>query len=145
VTVSDPVQHVVFLLDSARYALPLGAVREVVVHAEGLVRVPRAPPAVLGVVNLRGRVVTVVDFATLLDLPTPVAAPRKLVLLDRGRRDLALLVTEVEGVESVEKVTSATRESRAAVRGVARVRGLAVTALDADALDAAVTRLFDRG
>ena len=131
-----PVQHVVFLLDSARYALPLGAIREVVVHSETLVRVPRAPPAVLGVVNLRGRV---------LDLPTPVAAPRKLVLLDRGRRDLALLVTEVEGVESVEKVTSATRESRAAVRGVARVRGLAVTALDADALDAAVTRLFDRG
>jgi len=147
VTLSDraPVQHVVFLLDSARYALPLGAVREVVVHAESLVRVPRAPPAVLGVVNLRGRVVTVVDFATLLDLPAPSAPPRKLVLLDRGRRDLALLVTEVEGVESVEKVTPANRESRAMVRGVARVRGLAVTALDADALDAAVTRLFDRG
>jgi len=42
-------------------------------------------------------------------------------------------------------VTPANRESRPAVRGVARVRGLAVTALDADALDAAVTRLFDRG
>jgi len=147
VTVSDraPVQHVVFRLDSARYALPLGAVREVVVHGEALVRVPRAPPAVLGVVNLRGRVVTVVDFATLLDLPAPTSASRKLVLLDRGRRDLALLVTEVEGVESVDKVTPANRESRPAVRGVARVRGLAVTALDADALDAAVTRLFDRG
>jgi purine-binding chemotaxis protein CheW len=147
VTVSDraPVQHVVFRLDSARYALPLGAVREVVVHAEGLVRVPRAPPAVLGVVNLRGRVVTVVDFATLLDLPVSAAPPRKLVLLDRGRRDLALLVTEVEGVESVDKVTPANKESRATIRGVARVRGLAVTALDPDALDAAVTRLFDRG
>ena len=140
-----PIQHVVFLVDGTRYALPLGAVREVVVQPESLVRVPRAPPAVLGVVNLRGRVVTVVDFARLLELPRPTHPARKLVLLDRGRRDLALSVTEVEGIETVEKVSSAPRESRAPVRGVSRVKGQAVTVLDADALDLAVTHLFDRG
>ena len=144
-TERGPVQHVVFLLDQTRYALPLGAVRSVVVQPDGLVRVPRAPAPVLGVVNLRGRVVTVVDFAQLLDLPPPILPLRKLVLLDRGRRDLALSVTEVEGIESVEKVSNPPRESRAPVRGVARVRGVAVTVLDADALDGAVTHLFDRG
>jgi len=140
-----PVQHVVFLLDTTRYALPLGAVREVVVQPESVVRVPRAPPAVLGVVNLRGRVVTVVDFALLLELPRLAPPARKLVLLDRGRRDLALSVTEVEGIETVEKVSNAPRESRAPIRGVSRVKGLAVTILDADAVDLAVTHLFDRG
>ena len=116
-----------------------------VVQPEGLVRVPRSPPAVLGVVNLRGRVVTVVDFSLLLDLPGPSQAQRKLILLERGRRDLALSVTDVEGFESVEKVSTQPRESRAPVRGVTRVKGVAVTVLDADALDVAVTHLFERG
>jgi len=140
-----PIQHVVFLVDSTRYALPLGAVREVVVQPDGLVRVPRAPPPVLGVVNLRGRVVTVVDFPLLLELPRPIHSSRKLILLDRGRRDLALSVTDVEGIETVEKVSTQPRESRAPVRGVTRVKGVAVTVLDADALDVAVTHLFDHG
>jgi purine-binding chemotaxis protein CheW len=146
-TASDrgPVQHVVFLLDATRYALPLPAVREVVRQPDGVVRVPRAPLPVLGVVNLRGRVVTVVDFASLLELPPPTRPERKLILLDRGRRDLALSVTDVEGIETVEKVSTPARESRPAVRGVTRVKGVAVTVLDADALDLAVTHLFDRG
>ena len=146
-TASDrgPVQHVVFRVDTTRYALPLAAVREVVVQPEGLVRVPRAPGPVLGVVNLRGRVVTVVDFALLLELPGPAQPQRKLILLDRGRRDLALSVTDVEGIETVDKVSTQPRESRAPVRGVTRVKGVAVTVLDTDALDLAVTRLFDRG
>jgi purine-binding chemotaxis protein CheW len=147
-SVSDrgsPVPHVVFRLDATRYALPLSAVREVVVLSEPLVRVPRAPPAVRGVVNLRGRVVTVVDFASLLDLPGPTGPLQKLVLLDRGRGDLALLVSDVDGMETVEKVSIAARESRAPVRGLTRLKGLAVTVLDASALDAAVTHLFDRG
>jgi purine-binding chemotaxis protein CheW len=146
-TASDrgPVQHVVFLVDATRYALPLAAVREVVVQPDSLVRVPRGPAPVLGVVNLRGRVVTVVDFPLLLDLPRPAQPHRKLILLDRGRRDLALSVTDVEGIEMVEKVSSQPRESRAPVRGVTRVKGVAVTVLDPDALDVAVTHLFDRG
>ena len=146
-TASDrgPVQHVVFVLDTTRYALPLSAVSQVVVQPEGLVRVPRAPVPVLGVVNLRGRVVTVVDFALLLDLPGPVQPQRKLILLERGRRDLALSVTDVEGFETVDKVSTQPRESRAPVRGVTRVKGMAVTVLDPDALDVAVTHLFDRG
>ncbi len=50
------------------YALQLEAVREVV-PAPRLTRVPRVPPAVLGVFNLRGEVVPVLDTAALLGLP----------------------------------------------------------------------------
>ena len=56
-----------------------------------------------------------------------------------------LSVTDVEGFETLDKVSPQPRESRAPVRGVTRVKGAAVTVLDADALDLAVTRLFDRG
>ena len=48
-----------------RYAVELTAVREVV-RGPAVVPLPGAPPAVLGVMNLRGEVVPVLDTAALL-------------------------------------------------------------------------------
>ncbi|HET9449239.1 MAG TPA: chemotaxis protein CheW [Aggregicoccus sp.] len=135
-------RHVIFRVEKERYGLPLAAVREVVVPPERFTRVPRAPPALRGVMNLRGRVVTVVELGPLLGLPEGATPPARVVLLDRGRRDLGLLVTEVEGVESIERVSTAPGKAAPAVRGVARVKGQAVTVLDPEGLDGAVVGLF---
>ena len=64
-----------------------------------------------------------------------------MVLLDRGRRDLGLLVTDVDGIEAMERVSAGAGQGRPAVRGVARLKGLAVTVLDPEGLDAAVVAL----
>ncbi|MBX5482660.1 MAG: chemotaxis protein CheW [Myxococcaceae bacterium] len=140
-------RHVIFRLDKDRYALPLAAIREVVVPPERFTRVPRAPPVVSGVMNLRGRVVTVVELRGLLGLGPGVPVDPKLrtdrvVLLDRGRRDLGLLVSDVDGIDSIEKVTAAPGKSSPAVRGVARLRGWAVTVLDPDGVDGLVVQSF---
>lgn len=135
-------RHVIFQLGRERYALPLSAVREVVVPAAAYSRVPRAPPAVCGVMNLRGRVVTVVALERLLGLGKNGASGQRVILLDRGRRDLGLLVGEVSGIESLEKVVRAPGRESAAVRGVSRLKGLVVTVLDAEGLDGMVTGLF---
>lgn len=137
-------RHVVFRLERDRYALPLAAIREVVVAPLRYTRVPRAPAAMKGVINLRGRVVPVVDLRRLLNLASPAASPAaRVILLDLGRRELGLLITEVDGIESIEKVTPAS-QSRAGpgVKGLARLGALAVTVLDAEALDAEVARAF---
>jgi purine-binding chemotaxis protein CheW len=136
------VRHVIFRVEKERYGLPLAAVREVVVPPERFSRVPRAPPAVHGVMNLRGRVVTVVELGALLGLPTGPTPLQRVVLLERGRRDLGLLVTDVEGIESVERVSAAPGKAVAAVRGMARLKGLAVTLLDPEGLDSALVALF---
>jgi purine-binding chemotaxis protein CheW len=137
-------RHVIFRVDKERYALPLAAVREVVVPPSLWSRVPRAPPPIRGVINLRGRVVTVVELSRLLELPEPAAPAQKIILLDRGRRDLGLLVTDVDGIEPIEKVTTAPGKQTAAVRGMARLKGLAVTVLEPEGVDAAVAELFNR-
>lgn len=137
-------RHVIFRVEKERYALPLSAVREVVVPPAVWSRVPRAPPPVRGVINLRGRVVTVVELSRLLALPEPSTPPQKIVLLDRGRRDLGLLVTDVDGIEPIEKVTAAPGKQTAAIRGMARLKGLAVTVLEPEGVDAAVAGLFNR-
>lgn len=138
-------RHVIFFLDRDRYALPLDAVREVVNAPEHFSRVPHAKDSVKGVMTLRGRVVPVVDLGRLLTLsaPTPVATG-KVVLLELVRRELGLLVTEVEGIERIEKVGPQGRASRL-VRGLARVGPLTVTVLDVEGLDAAVAASFANG
>ncbi len=134
-------RHVLFRLEKDRYALPLDAVREVVVAPERYTRVPHAGPAVKGVMTLRGRVVPVVDLAKLLGLGGEPGTVGKVVLLEFSRRDLGLFVSDVEGIEPIEKVGPQPRPSRL-VRGLTRVGALAVTVLDLEGLDSAVAASF---
>lgn len=138
-------RYVVFRLVNERYALPLTAVREVVVTPAQVARVPRAPSLLRGVMNLRGRVVPLIALAELLEAASPAQPFAKVILLDRGRRDLGLLVGEVEGIETFEKVSVAPGRASAAVKGMARVGAVAVTVLDPDGLDSAVAGAFPKG
>lgn len=143
-------RHVVFCLDKEHYALPLASIREVVPPPASLSQVPRAPAAVRGIMNLRGRVVTVVAMRGLLgrgteqakDARAGVVPDQKILLLDRGRRDLGLLVTEVEGIDWVEKIAAPPGPPSPAIRGVARLKGRAVTVLDPQGLDEEVVSMF---
>ncbi len=137
---NDP-RHVLFRVGAERYALPLEAIREVVNPQPPFARVPRTSDAVRGAMNLRGRVVAVVDLAPLVGLsrPAPGEGQGRVVVLDRDRRALGLLVDDVLGVEPLEV---AERSGAAVVRGIASARGGAVTVLDADALAAESRTLF---
>lgn len=134
-------RHVVFHLGSERFALPLEAVREVVVPQPPFARVPRVSDAVRGVMNLRGRVVAVVDLAALVGLaaqPLEAGAGQVLVL-DHGKRALGLLVGGVLGVEPLEATADG---APALVRGVASATAGAVTVLGTEAVVAQASRLF---
>jgi purine-binding chemotaxis protein CheW len=124
-----------------RFALPLEAVREVVNPQPPFARVPRAGAAVRGAMNLRGRVVAVVELAPLLGLPQDALGPAQghVVVLDRERRTLGLLVASVLGVEAVAALEGPRADP---VEGVAQVAGSAVTVLDPDALERRAAALF---
>jgi purine-binding chemotaxis protein CheW len=135
------VRHVVFRVAGERFALPLPAVREVVLPQPPFARVPRASDAVRGVMNLRGRVVAVVDLASLVGLaPQPLqAGAGQVLILDHGKRVLGLLIGGVLGVERLESPEEA---PAALVRGVAAGSAGAVTVLGADALAGEAERMF---
>ncbi|KLK90493.1 hypothetical protein AA309_25450 [Microvirga vignae] len=57
----DDEQFIVFQLGGEEYGLPIEAVDEVVRVPEALTRLPKAPAFIEGVMNLRGRVVPVID------------------------------------------------------------------------------------
>ena len=54
-------QFIVFQLGGEEYGLPIAAVDEVVRVPNALTRLPRAPAFIEGVMNLRGRVVPIID------------------------------------------------------------------------------------
>ena len=140
-------RHVLFRAGGERFALPLESVREVVVPHPPFARVPRAPPAVRGAMNLRGRVVAVVELAGLLGIPAGAEPPEQqshLVILDRGRRGVGILVGAVLGVEALPAAPAAPPRASPLVRGVtvSEAHGAAVTVLDADELEARAAGLF---
>jgi purine-binding chemotaxis protein CheW len=137
-------RHVVFRVARERYALPLEAVRQVVLPQPPFARVPRAGGAVRGVMNLRGRVVAVVDLAELMGLaPQPLAAGQgHVVILERDKRQLGLLIGGVLGVEALEPAAPPDAAAGAVVAGVAPASMGAVTLLRAGALAEAAAALF---
>lgn len=84
-----------FTLAGEGYALNVLQLREVLPKV-AVEPVPGAPPAVAGVLNLRGEIVTLLDLRRWLDLPAPVAAEERPVLvLEQGGQSLGLRVDAV--------------------------------------------------
>jgi purine-binding chemotaxis protein CheW len=89
---------VVFTLDEQRYALRLEAVERIVRLVE-VTPLPKAPEIVLGVVNVQGRVLPVVNIRRRFRLPDREADLRdQLILAWTSRRSVVLVVDAVGGV-----------------------------------------------
>ena len=92
------VELVVFTLHGQSFALRLGAVERIVRVAQ-ITSLPSAPAIVLGVVNIQGRVVPVVDLCKRFGLPArDIELSDHLIVARTLRRPVALLVAAVKGV-----------------------------------------------
>ena len=80
-------QFLSFVLAGEEYGVDILRVREILGYSE-LTRVPGMPPTVRGVINLRGRVVPVVDLAIRFGLPETVISQRSsIVMVDVATAD----------------------------------------------------------
>jgi purine-binding chemotaxis protein CheW len=99
---------------------------------ESITRVPRVPDWVAGVVNLRGKIISVVDLLAFLGLATNGhdGADRYLLMVQTPNMELALLADEVLAIESLP--VSQIQEAGTTVRGLRPeyVRGLVVRQAD---------------
>lgn len=91
-----------FTLDGRRFAVDVAEAREVVVFEE-VTPLPLAPSFVLGLANLRGTVMPVVDLAPLLGLPAREAKGQTLgLVLAHGPWTAAAAVDAVLGLEPLQ-------------------------------------------
>ena len=95
--------HVRFRVGAESFALPVGQVLEVA-ELGSLAPVPGAPPSVLGVRNLRGQVLPVIDLATVLGTAR-APGTQKLVIAEEAGRRAGLAIDEVTDVAELHGET----------------------------------------
>lgn len=84
-----------FRLAAGQHALPAAAIAEII-RLRPLTRLPQGPPSLLGIVNLRGRILPVVSLAGLMGLaPAAPTSASRIIVLAEGP---GLLVDAVTGL-----------------------------------------------
>jgi len=92
-------RYISFSLGSEEYAIPLLDVREVIAVPE-TTPVPFTPAHFLGIMNLRGQVISVIDLRTKFGIK-PAASPENAVIIcDIGSTCLGVLVDSINSVVS---------------------------------------------
>ena len=103
----DDEQVVIFRLDKEEFGAPIASVQEIVRVPEELVRVPKAPSFVEGVINLRGTVLPVIDLRLRLGL-------KQVERTDR-QRIMVFLISDVRTGFIVDQVAEVLRIPKAAI------------------------------
>lgn len=96
---TDLNRYLAFTLGTEHYAIPLLTVREVVAMPE-ITKVPNTPPYFLGIINLRGQVISIVDLRSKF----------KIKIEDAGKNETAVVIVNIDDlcigvvVDSVDSV-----------------------------------------
>ena len=101
-------QFLSFVLAGEEYAVEILRVKEIIEY-DNLTRVPAMPPAVRGVINLRGRVVPVLDLALRFGLPQSVITPRSCIVMVEISGDEGAIVMGII-TDAVSEVLDLTAE-----------------------------------
>ena len=120
------VEYLAFVLAGETYAVQIAHVAEIL-RPPPITEVPRAPATMLGVISVRGKLVTVIDLRRRFRLPeAPVDRKSRILLADLGKGEqLGLLVDEVQQVwrlaaEEIEAANVLGGEQPAHIAGIGR-------------------------
>ena len=133
-------QLVVFDLASEGYGVDIGAVREII-RMQEITRVPNTPDFVEGVINLRGKVIPVIDLRKRFGLQVmDQSKDNRIVVVDIGKQDIGVIVDSVTEVlrisaDSVEPPTSViTSADSDYLLGIAKLESRLIILLDLESV-----------
>lgn len=134
-------KYLTFRLDGESYAIPVLHVREII-RPTVITAVPQMPEAVRGVINLRGKIIPVMDLRRRFHLPPADATDQTcfvVVQLTTAARSTFLIGLIVDAVEEVLQIAGADIEptpdfgsgvDTRCILGMAKVKGSVKTLLD---------------
>ncbi|MBP5857388.1 chemotaxis protein CheW [Marivibrio halodurans] len=134
----DEEQLVTMIVDDQLFGIPILRVQDIVEPTQ-ITPVPRAPSAIAGVLNLRGRIVTVIDLRECLGAP-PVSSENRLmsVTVEHNGDLFTLLVDSIGDVRSLPRAAfdkppvTLDQRMRRLCSGVFRLEGQLLAVLDVE-------------
>ncbi|MEA3333787.1 MAG: chemotaxis protein CheW [Pseudomonadota bacterium] len=91
-----------FQLADALFGLDTMLVQEIIKVPE-VTKVYQAPKEIIGIINLRGKIVTIIDLAIKLDLPTEVDTNnRRIIIVESHNEPFGLMVDSINDVIHVD-------------------------------------------
>jgi len=127
VPVADSELHLVtFNLDREEYGVDIGSVYEII-RVGQITTVPNAPDYIKGVINLRGKVIPVLNLRKRLELPDEkLTKNSRIMVVESGKKTLGILVDSVSQVlripvSSVDDPPGEVEQMKAYVRGIGKV------------------------
>jgi purine-binding chemotaxis protein CheW len=97
----EQIEFLEFQAASGKFGVPTVDVLEVCVLKEFTV-LPGVPSFILGIMNLRGRILSILDLKKLFDLPSEgLPYHNKAIVIQSGNMNLALLGDDILGVQSI--------------------------------------------
>lgn len=139
-TGQDERQAVVFVVAGEQYGADVSVVLEIIRMTE-ITALPAAPAFVRGMINLRGKIIPVVDLRERFGLPpAPATRDSRIVVIEVGSEDVGIIVDSVSEVRrvpagAIERAPFApTPEQAAFVEGVANLDGGLIILLNLQAV-----------
>ena len=136
---ADLKQFVGFMISHEHYGIDIMAVEEIIRMVE-ITPVPRAPVFVEGIINMRGRVIPIVDLRKKLNIMvSDESDSTRIVVVNINNRRIGLIVDKVEEViriedGAIEDAPGTAHTDNNYISGVARTSKCMVIILDINRL-----------
>jgi len=99
----ETIELLIFRLSNEWYAVELGAIKEIV-RMSNITYLPLSPTHIAGIINLRGRILSVTDLKKLFDLAQEeITEETRLIVVEHGNMETGLMADEVTSVTKVLK------------------------------------------
>ncbi|MBN2810076.1 MAG: purine-binding chemotaxis protein CheW [Deltaproteobacteria bacterium] len=91
-----------FQLAEALFGLDTMLVQEIIKVPE-ITKVYQAPEEIIGIINLRGKIVTIIDLGVKLELPSTVESRnRRIIIVESGNEPFGLMVDRINDVIQID-------------------------------------------
>ncbi len=133
-------KYLEFLIDKESYGIPISFVTEII-SMQSVNTLPEAPDYVKGIINLRGKIIPVIDMHCRLNRKDMTYTDRTcIVVVETDRLNIGLIVDSVTEVLMIEEKDIApapqikTADSNGYLSGIGKVSGQVKLLLDCDKL-----------
>lgn len=139
-TLAKPGKYLTFRISDESYGIAVLKVREII-KIQPITRIPEMPLYIKGVINLRGKIIPVIDLKMKLGMEEVAATDSTCIIVVNLAEGTSQIGVIVDGVEEVSNIVESelenppdflTQQDIKCILGMAKIKGVVKTLLDID-------------